>query len=263
MASDTGVPVVTKADLLAALRTLGFKAGDTVLVHSSIKSLGRFDGTPNDIIDAMLELVGPEGTIALPTLTGAARDGEEGPLRFDARSTPCWTGTLCETLRKRSDARRSAHPTHSIAAVGKRARWLTDDHHLAETPCGKGSPWLKLAEIKAHILFLGVKLNSCTLLHGVEELANSLYHMKSRPAEAFVIDQDGREHHGHFLVHCWNHARRFHDAVYPELVERRLIRQTRVGNADLVACRADEFVNYTLPRLKAEPAWLLAGYHNP
>lgn len=254
----SNVPVVTKADFIRSLRAMGLGSGDTLMVHSSIKSFGRFDGGAEAIIAALFEVVGPEGTVCVPTLTGGPNDGNAGPRVFDARSTPCWTGALCEVFRKRPDARRSLHPTHSIAAAGKRAEYLTQDHHLAQTPCGKGSPWLKLAEVRGHVLFIGVKFDSCTLLHGVEELAQASYVMKSRPAEAILTDQAGREFRGQFRIHSWDHPRRFHDAVYPELVKAKLLKTGQAGNATLLAVRADEFVDFALPRLQREPNWLLA-----
>ncbi len=252
------IPVVTKADFIQALKNAGLGSGDTLMVHSSMKSFGRFDGGPEAVIDALLTLVGEQGTICVPTITGAADDGDKGPLRFDARSTPCWTGALCETLRKRPAARRSAHPTHSIAAVGKLNRVLTDNHHLAETPCGKGSPWMKLIDVKAHLLFVGATLNSCTFLHGIEELANVPYHLKPNPAEAYVTDYDGVEHHGFFKVHLWGSHRRYHQAVLPELQNAGLLRTAQAGNSTLLVVPVAPFLDLAMDRITKDPEWLLA-----
>jgi len=256
--ANSSAPVVTATELIRVLQAAGLGPGDTLMVHSSMKSFGYFDGGPEAVVDALLTLVGRDGTVCVPTLTGSAGDGDAGALHFDARSTRCWTGALCETLRKRPTARRSAHPTHSIAAIGRQARFLTENHYLAETPCGKGSPWMKLVDLQAHLLFIGATLNSCTLLHGVEELAEVPYHLKPHSAEAIVIDQDGVEHHGFFKVHLWGNAMRFHDAAFPAAVDAGVVRVTRAGNSTLLVVPAAPFFELMMRRITEDPTWLLA-----
>lgn len=59
--------VVTKEGLKRGLRELGLKEGDIVGVHSSLSSFGYVDGGADTVIDALLEVVGEEGTIVMPT----------------------------------------------------------------------------------------------------------------------------------------------------------------------------------------------------
>jgi aminoglycoside N3'-acetyltransferase len=59
--------VVTKEELKRGLRKLGLKEGDTVGVHSSLSSFGYVEGGADAVIDALLEVVGEEGTIVMPT----------------------------------------------------------------------------------------------------------------------------------------------------------------------------------------------------
>src|SRR3712207_680593 len=108
-------PLVTRDVLSADLRRLGLGLGAGLLVHSSLSRLGRVEGGADTAIDALLDAVAPGGTVLFPTLTGGERDGPDAPPSIDVRSTPCWTGRIPETARCRLAARRSLHPTHSVA----------------------------------------------------------------------------------------------------------------------------------------------------
>ena len=66
---STEQSMVTKADIITGLRNLGLKAGDRVVVHSSLKAFGHVEGGPDTIIDALEEIVTEEGTIVMPTFS--------------------------------------------------------------------------------------------------------------------------------------------------------------------------------------------------
>ena len=67
-------------------------------------------------------------------------------------------------------SRRSNHPEASVVAVGAKAEWLTEDHPL-NYPYGPGSPFAKLCEADGKVLLLGTPLNTLTILHHAESLA--------------------------------------------------------------------------------------------
>lgn len=54
---------IFKTDIVAGLQNLGLRRDDHVIVHSSLKSLGYVEGGPDAVIDAVLETVGPGGTM--------------------------------------------------------------------------------------------------------------------------------------------------------------------------------------------------------
>ena len=134
---------LTKEDIKRGLKKLGLKKGDLVLVHSSLSSFGYVVGGANTMIDALLETVGHKGTVVVPTLTGSEKLSVNNPPVFDPENTLCWTGKIPETFRKRKEAIRSLHPTHSVAAIGAMAKELLRDHEKSITPCGESSPYRK------------------------------------------------------------------------------------------------------------------------
>ncbi|MBR3941940.1 MAG: AAC(3) family N-acetyltransferase [Clostridia bacterium] len=152
-------------DLLA----LGIQPGDVVLMHSSYKSLGQIEGGAKTFFEAFLELLGDEGTLVLPTLSFKWVT-KEAPL-FDKNETPSCVGYLSEFFRTNvPGVMRSMHATHSCAAVGKYAEFLTKDHEKDATPVGENSPFRKLPQVGGKILMLGCGKRCNTSMHGVEEL---------------------------------------------------------------------------------------------
>ena len=60
--------MVTVKDVVKALEELGIKKGDSILTHSSFKSLGEVENGAATVVQGFLEAVGPEGTVIFPTL---------------------------------------------------------------------------------------------------------------------------------------------------------------------------------------------------
>src|SRR5579872_5461399 len=181
-------PLVTRADICTGLRKLGLPRAAIVLMHSSLKSLGRVDGGPEAVIDAVLDVIGPEGTLVVPTLTfrGFVLSGRS----FDARTQTSETGLITETLRLRPGARRSLHPLSSVAAVGAAAAEITASHD--DTPCGPGSPYRKLWELGGYTLFVGVDFVCNSTFHVAEEWIDPPYLSYDLEPDVPVTGLDGQ-----------------------------------------------------------------------
>ena len=123
---------LTRSRIAEGFRALGVEAGGVLLIHSSLKSFGRVEGGADAVIDGILDALGPQGTLVVPTLTGHEHLFPHNPPEMDMRSTPCWIGAIPEAFRQRPEAIRSTHPTHSCAAIGARAEELTRSHHIFE-----------------------------------------------------------------------------------------------------------------------------------
>ncbi|MER5951026.1 AAC(3) family N-acetyltransferase [Streptomyces sp. NPDC001904] len=177
-------PLVTRASLATDLRALGVEPGETLLVHTSLSSLGWVNGGPVAVVQALLDAVGQGGTLAVPTQTGDLTDPEgwgDPPVPrewwetvratmpgYDPATTPSrGVGVLPETVRTWPGALRSAHPHTSFAALGRRAARIVDSHS-PDCRLGERSPLARLEELGARVLLLGAGYDACTGFHLAE-----------------------------------------------------------------------------------------------
>ena len=133
--------------LIRDLDAIGVQRGDTLAVGLSFKSIGSLDGGPKALIDALLEAVGPDGTLMMNTYSEYfyRAEVEQGWVDhvFHVGSTRANTGIVPETFRQRTESVRSRHPTHSVAAAGRHADYLTRGH---DEDADAYLPYARLAE---------------------------------------------------------------------------------------------------------------------
>ncbi len=164
------------------LERLGVIPGDILMVHSSIKSLGIFDGGLEAITTGFLNAIGSKGTLLMPSLCWTITTNEI----FDPKSTASIVGVLPEYFRQRQGTIRSIHPTHSVSGIGSLANDLIEDHVLDRTPCGAHSPFRKITQTNGKIVMLGCGLRPNTTMHALEEFVvppylfgpETIYHLR-------------------------------------------------------------------------------------
>ena len=226
--------------LLADMKALGIKEGETILVHASMKAL-RTKETPETVLDTLQKALGENGTLLLPALT-YENVTPEHPV-FDADKTVPCIGLLPRTFWKMPGVVRSVHPTHSVCARGKRAAELTALHGEDITPVGKNSPFMKLPEIGGRLLFIGEVLDCCTFMHGVEERFGTDY-VLTKEKIRYVVNGEEKYMYGH------DFKGRVDKAGIAEHMARvdhlfRLLRQIFTDRADesILSIQIDVFIN--------------------
>jgi len=169
----------TRAELARDLASLGIKPGDTVMTHAGLRSVGPILGGPDTLIGAIRDTVGPSGTLMAYTDWLWEDEWATDPeLRahapaFDPQASRAIrdNGAFPEFLRTTPGALRSASPGPSCAAIGAKAEWLLADHALSYG-YGERSPFARLVEAGGKVLLVGAPLDSMTLLHHAEHLAD-------------------------------------------------------------------------------------------
>lgn len=248
---------VSKEDIKVGLRELGLKRGDIVGVHSSLSSFGHVEGGADTVIDALLEVVGKEGTIAMPTHSNNLEKVELSPeekaagvswlfkiLPYDPKETPCTTGIIPETFRKRRGVIRSHHPDQSIAAIGPKAKEITgagDGRSLAG--------WKVMYQLDGYILLIGVGLEVCTAMHLAESMVQLPKHIlrKITPPRWFVekYPEDKWE---------WDIGPypKFAKLLRPCL-RNKIMKTVKVGNATLRLVKLRDLIDLYVEYLQKNP----------
>ena len=170
--------MLTKQEIHNQLREMGILPNDTVLVHTSLRSIGAIEGGADGLIDAFQEYL-TDGMFLVPTHT-------------------C-IGMLPKVAALRKDGFRSLHPTHSIWGWGNGAEEFLQGEENAKTPASPGGAWDRLADVKAKILLIGVGLDKNTYIHSVQEVAGIPDRLKEEAYDVTVLD-----HSGNALVHPYH-----------------------------------------------------------
>ena len=164
---------LTFMQVLHQLQDCGIKAGDSVLVHSSFSKIGFVPGGPRILVDALLEVIGTEGNLLMPSSPNAGYqlDYIRDLKMFDVQNDPSRMGAITEYFRTLPGVLRSESPTEPVCCFGPKANWFTSGHLGEETPYTKNSPFARLAEANGKILYIGVTLdNAGTSLHVLEDM---------------------------------------------------------------------------------------------
>ncbi len=197
---------VIRSEIVDALRNVGLQAGDSVMVHTSLGKLGYVCGGAQTVIEALIEVVGQDGTIMMPTQSWKNLDPEIGvhwnadeadwdKIRenwpaYDKAITPTNTmGAVAEMFRSWPGAIRSDHPARSVAAWGKNAEYLTANHDLSNI-FGDTSPVGKLYELEGKVLLIGVDYDKNTSIHLADVRAE--YPGKHNSVEHSAVIENGK-----------------------------------------------------------------------
>jgi aminoglycoside 3-N-acetyltransferase len=183
------MPSLTRHQIIAALHALELRAGQVVFVHSSLRSLGHVDGGAATVVDAFVDVLGPTGTLVVPTFTFAHNQVVNSV--FDPQHDPSEMGRISEVVRTRPKARRSIHLLHSVAALGAQAEQITAVH--GPSAWAADGPFWQLYELDATIVLLGVPYLRCTFFHVIEQLVQVSYRQWVAKT-AQVRGEQGQEH---------------------------------------------------------------------
>jgi aminoglycoside 3-N-acetyltransferase len=260
------LPVITRSQLVTDLKKLGIEAGQTVMLHASVKAIGWIVGGPDMVIQSLLDVLESQGTLMMLVswedspydLARWPKDCQKAYLEecpaFDparSRAYRKWS-ILTEYLRTWPGTFRSQHPDASFAAVGALARWITENHPL-QYGFGPGSPLAKLCEVKGKVLLLGAPFDSLTILHYAEHLAKvpnkQVVHYKMpvlRDGKRVWVDIEEFDTCGGILPG----AAEYFNAIPQEYASLGRCRTGRVGTAESYLFDAADLVKFAVQWLE-------------
>ncbi len=235
-------------ELLAAMRKLGVSEGDTLMIHAGFSRRSGFKGSPTKLVDTLLTAVGPKGNLLMVSMayTSSAYEYLKQGKTFDVRKTVSHMGIVSETFRRHPGVLRSLHPSNPVLAFGPKAQWIIEAHEDYRQPCGPGSPFDKMQQLKAKVLFYDASIYTLTFFHYLEDmLADRLPFKLFREEllDAEVIDRTGVAR----VIQTYAYSdeairRRRPQIMTAELDRRGLIHRARVGNSRLILLQTSDLI---------------------
>jgi aminoglycoside 3-N-acetyltransferase len=245
--------LVTKSDIVRELSSLGVEPGMVLIVHSSLSSLGWVCGGPQTVIEALQQILGPRGTLVMPTHTSHLTDPagwqnppvpeswwepirREMPAYDPALTTTRGMGAIPEAFRKAAGVRRSEHPQLSFAAWGAHRDAVVGEHSL-EDSMGEGSPLALLYDLDAHVLCLGVGHASNTSLHLAEYRWSGASSRRTNVENPMMVDGERKwvayediDHDGDDFAQLGEAFEQAHDVHVAQVgeAEARIVSQPKI-----------------------------------
>jgi aminoglycoside 3-N-acetyltransferase len=143
----------TSDDIINILKLSGVTPGHPIIVHSAYSNLYNYVGTADELIDKLLEYIGPEGTLCMPAFPNDKRNPNN---IFDAVNSKSAAGYLTEVFRMRPGVVRSLNQLHSVCALGKDAEKIVGDHHNSKICFDEKSPFYIIGELKGFVVNIGM-----------------------------------------------------------------------------------------------------------
>lgn len=246
--------IVTIQTVKNMLAELGVVEGDCIITHSAFSKVGKTENGADTVIQAMIETVGKNGTVIFPTLCQNDWKNVYKNWHMDA---PSDVGYLTNYFRKLPDAKRSNQATHSVAAIGKYADYITKTHgqsglrygFYGDTPFAADSPWEKMYKLDTKVIFLGYWIKACTFRHYAEYVFMEKYLEKAMKSPKF----------DEFKKRVWCYDRWDEGGVWPhveslyiqEVLDKKgKVKYSKCGEADVIMVSSKDFVDCSLELLE-------------
>jgi aminoglycoside N3'-acetyltransferase len=230
--------MLTKDQLVEQLAKTGLRRGDTFMVHSSYKSLGGVEGGADTVIDAFLELVGPEGTALFPTFHFRAWTENH---YFDILETQSGMGAITEAARTRQGAIRTPHPIYSFAVFGKLAREFERCDDIESF--GENSVFSLFHKLNGLIVSIGLGWNQTfSFQHYIEHKVGA-YYRRPKAFSGIYVDKNGVAQVKTYTMSV-RKTLKYRTYIVPAMTElhaRGIIEEADVGKTKAHFCRANTF----------------------
>lgn len=238
----------TAQDIVNEMQRQGLHRGSILILHSAMGDMYNYTGTIDELIDAILDVIGEDGTLCMPAYP-FDKDNQEKV--FDVRTDKTAAGVIAETFRQRSGVKRSLNKLHSVCALGKYADRIVGEHHLSTTCFDEHSPFYIIGELGGMSFNIGLpKWFVGTGGHVCESLLYSkLRFFRDKfisPVEFTYITQGGKTMKHTMLTHSKHpYIRKKTCALFDRYFDKSMYKRTRLSNIWITSYN----MNYLIHRL--------------
>lgn len=242
--------MLNKKDLLDGFARTNVKAGDTIVVHTSYKSLGGVEGGVDTVIDALLDLIGAGGTLLFPAFNFQSWTETH---YFDVLETPSRMGMITELARQRPGALRTPHPIYSFSVLGPLAREFSQAEDVEAY--GPNSAFALFHKLNATLISIGLDFNNTFSMHHYIEYNVGCDYRRVKEFSGIYVGYDRLPR-----IKTYSMFVRLNDRVKTyivpgmnDLLAEGVIKEIQVGAARVHYMTANEFFDNMSPIVRDHP----------
>jgi aminoglycoside N3'-acetyltransferase len=254
-----------RVELLKYLGEIGVKSGTLAMIHTGINGLEILDEQDKPqanvvaqallLIEDLLGLVGPDGTLVMPTHAKYQTDalakgvGAKSVPVYDPQRSVCSVGLVNELFWRKKGVKRSLFPYNMLAAFGPIADELLRDNlnERRPSPHGKDSGYYRFSQRNGLVVSVGVPLRECiTIAHVVEEVRSDWPIKDFFAEQRYRVVQEGetkewmvRIRRDDYAKFCYCRKKMGRDLVAEGVIHEGLVGSVRVDWA-----RAGDVYNF-------------------
>lgn len=242
--------MLSREQLISGFRKMGVKNSDVIMVHASYKSLGDVPGGADTAIDALIDAVGPDGTVLFSTFDFHSWTESH---YFDIHETRSKMGIITELARLRKDSMRTPHPIYSFAVIGKRK------HEFAACDDIKGfgekSVFALFHRLNGIVISIGISdlNNTFTITHYAEEIANCKYRRHKNFSGIYIGNNGIPETRTYSMLVRKHGVLTDMAPALTELIKRGVIKKGVIGQAEVLCTPMQEFCKEMSKIIKDHP----------
>lgn len=250
----------SRADIIRALIEVGLLPGDAIFSHANMGFFGRLEGAEKkeDLYRifkaAIFEVLGPKGTLGVPTFSYSFCRGEN----YDLKKTPSVCGMFSEMVLQDPDALRSEDANFSVAAIGANTQFLTQK--CPSHSFGPDSFWDKFLSIGGKICNFNFDAGS-TFIHYVEKKLKVPYRFdKAFAGTSMVNGQAVQKSFIHFVYDHNKPEDRWNFARLDKVAKQTGIARTAdLGKGQIVLIAAADIEKLIREQIDIDPQFLRMG----
>lgn len=183
--------MLTKEKLYSSLEKLGILPSDTVIMHTSLKKIGKIEGGAEALLDWLVEyFTRGGGLFCVPTHTWHLLLQNTPTLDLTKNESVC--GVFTQIAAAHKNAVRSLHPTHSMVVFGRDACQFIEREKNSVTMVSPSGCYGAFYEACGKILLVGVGQDKNTYLHSVEERLGVPNRNDTKLTKTTIKHPDGR-----------------------------------------------------------------------
>ena len=183
--------VYTKEDIFNQLDKMNIPRDKVVLMHSSLRLIGRVDGGAEGLLDILIDyFTSLGGLFCVPTHTWS---NIRKDITLDINDPATCLGAFSDIAVKDKRGIRSENPTHSMKVFGdteKAAAFVAGEIDVTSGTAPE-SCYGKLYREGGYVLLVGVAQNRNTYLHCVDEMLGAENRLSAEPRRVVIKRASG------------------------------------------------------------------------